>query len=83
MQSRLKQVQAFLDEKEKECDILISQNDSNKKELKASKYQLSKLEDESTSTIERLKEEVTELKVECDDLSELVKTKDRMLEDQL
>ena len=72
-----------MDEKEKECDSLISQNDSNKKELKASKYQLSKLEDESTSTIERLKEEVTELKVECDDLSELVKTKDRMLEDQL
>ena len=83
MQSRLKQVQAFLDEKEKECDSLISQHDSNKKELKASKYQLSKLEDESTSTIERLKEEVAELKVECDDLSELVKTKDRMLEDQL
>ena len=83
MQSRLKQVQAFLDEKEKECDSLISQNDSNKKELKASKYQLSKLDDESTSTIERLKEEVAELKVECDDLSELVKTKDRMLEDQL
>jgi len=83
LQSRLKQVQAFLDEKEKECDSLISQNDSNKKELKASKYQLSKLEDESTSKIERLKEEVAELKVECDDLSELVKTKDRMLEDQL
>ena len=83
MQSRLKQVQAFLDEKEKECDSLISQNDSNKKELKASKYQLSKLDDESTSTIERLNEEVAELKVECDDLSELVKTKDRMLEDQL
>lgn len=33
--------------------------------------------------IERLTEEVTELKVECDNLSELVKTKDRMLEDQL
>ena len=59
------------------------QNDNNKKALKQSKYDLSKLEDESTQTIERLREEVALLKVECDDLSELVKTKDRMLEDQL
>jgi chromosome segregation ATPase len=62
---------------------LTLQNDTNKKALKQCKYELSKVEDESASTIEHLREEVADLKVECDDLSELVKTKDRMLEDQL
>lgn len=57
------------------------QNDTNKKALKQCKYELSKVEEESASTIEQLREEVVDLKVECDNLSELVKTKDRMLED--
>ena len=34
-------------------------------------------------TIDQLRQEVGDLKVECDDLAELIKTKERMLEDQL
>jgi hypothetical protein len=51
--------------------------------LKQLKQDLSRLEEESSQTIERLRIDVIDLKVECEDLSELLKTKDRMLEDQL
>jgi hypothetical protein len=57
------------------------QTDAAKKALKTCKYELSRLETESASNIETLRAEVADLKLENEDLAELLKTKERMLED--
>ena len=43
---------------------------------------LDKLKGDSQSFEEQLKRECEEARIEVDDLSDLIKTKDRMLEDQ-
>lgn len=57
------------------------QNEANKKALKQSKFEVCSLQEETGSRFEGMKDELNDLKVECEDLAELVKTKDRMLED--
>jgi capsule polysaccharide export protein KpsE/RkpR len=79
--TKLKQAHARLADKEKECDELTVQTDAAKKALKTCKYELSRLETESASNIETLRAEVADLKLENEDLAELLKTKERMLED--
>ena len=79
----MRQIQQFLNEKERECDELMFQNEANKKALKQSRFEVSQIQEETGSRLAAMTEELNDLKVENEDLAELVKTKDRMLEDQL
>ncbi len=77
----MRQIQQFLNEKERECDELMFQNEANKKALKQSRFEVSQIQEETGSRLAAMTEELNDLKVENEDLAELVKTKDRMLED--
>lgn len=44
---------------------------------------MAKVREETELAEENMKVEIGDLKAECEDLAELLKTKDRMLEDQL
>ena len=81
--NKVRQVQQFLNDKESECDELMFQNEANKKALKQSRFDVSQIQEETGSRLAAMMEELNDFKVECEDLAELVKTKDRMLEDQL
>jgi hypothetical protein len=50
--------------------------------LRDCQIQLDQLRDQYTSTDDQLKKELDEYRLENDDLNELVKMKDRMLDDQ-
>jgi septal ring factor EnvC (AmiA/AmiB activator) len=81
--SKLRQAEKYLAEKEQECDRVTLENDKLKRELKQLKHELAELKDGSESCNKQMRQEISDLKGDCLDLTELVKTKDRMLEDQL
>ena len=81
--SKNRQLQEFLTAKEYECDNLVKENEHNKKSLKTCSLELEQIKESQESTTTQMKKNLSDLKIESGDLAELVKTKERMLEDQM
>ena len=83
MASKTNSLNDFLAKKETECDDLVRENEKNRKSLKQCQFELEQIRDSSDSSNIVLRKDISELKIENEDLVELIKTKERMLEDQL
>ena len=81
--NKVKTLTEFLAKKESECDAKLVENEKNRKSLKQCQFELESIKDNSGSSQKALKKKIEELKIENEDLLELIKTKERMLEDQL
>lgn len=81
--SKVKSLNEFLARKESECDDLIQENEKNRKSLKQCQFELEQVRDSSDSNQKVLCKDLEELRIQNEDLVELVRTKERMLEDQL
>ena len=81
--SKVKSLNEFLARKESECDDLIQENEKNRKSLKQCQFELEQVRDSSDSNHKVLCKDLEELRIQNEDLVELVRTKERMLEDQL
>jgi len=60
---------------------LVRENEKNRKSLKQCTFELEQIRDSSDSSQQVLRKDMSELKIENEDLIELIKTKERMLED--
>ena len=69
--------------KEAENDVLIKENERNKNSLKQCSFELEQVKEAHESLTSQSKRELGEMRNESDDLLDLVKTKERMLEDQV
>ena len=81
--SKVKSLNDFLLRKESECDELVRSNEVNRKSLKKCEFELERLRDTNDTTQKAINKDMDELRTENEDLVELLKTKERMLEDQL
>ena len=81
--SKVKSLNDFLLKKESECDELVRTNEANRKSLKKCEFELERLQDTNDTTQKAISKDMDELRTENEDLVELLKTKERMLEDQL
>ena len=79
--SKVKSLNEFLAKKESECDDLVRENENNRKSLKQCQFELEQIRDTSDSTQKHFQKDMSEIKIENEDLIELLKTKERMLED--
>ena len=60
---------------------MVRENEKNRKSLKQCTFELEQIRDSSDSSQQVLRKDMNELKIENEDLIELIKTKERMLED--
>lgn len=77
-----KMVNEFLEKKSADAETAIRENDTNVRKLKSLEGELDDLKRETANFDDEMKREMDEMRTENDELHELVKTKDRMLDDQ-
>ena len=81
--TKVKSLSDFLVKKESECDGLVRENESNRKSLKQCQFELEQCRDSNEVAQKTFQKDANEMKIENEDLAELLKTKERMLEDQV
>ena len=83
LQSKVKSQDEFLAKREVDYEELARENEKNRKTLRACEFELEKIRETNDTSQKTYQKDMGQLKIENEDLNELLKTKERMLEDQL
>lgn len=81
--SKVKSQGEFLAKKEVDYEELARENESNRKTLRACEFELEKIRETNDTSQRTHQKDFSAIKIENQDLHELMKTKERMLDDQL
>ena len=79
----MKSQEEFLAKREVDYEELARENEKNRKTLRACEFELEKIRETNDTSQKTYQKDLGQLKIENEDLNELLKTKERMLEDQL
>lgn len=79
----MKSQDEFLAKREVDYEELARENEKNRKTLRACEFELEKIRENNDTSQKTYQKDLGQLKIENEDLNELLKTKERMLEDQL
>jgi len=72
-----------LAKKEVDYEELARENEKNRKTLRTCEFELEKIKESNDTSQKTYSKDMSALKIENVDLAELLKTKERMLDDQL
>ena len=79
----MKSQEEFLAKREVDYEELARENEKNRKTLRACEFELEKIRETNDTSQKTYQKDLGQLKIDNEDLNELLKTKERMLEDQL
>lgn len=79
--SKVKSLNEFLAKKEVDYDNLARENEKNRKTNRDCEFELERIRETNDTSQKNYQKELNSLKIDNEDLNELLKTKERMLED--